>query len=81
MSARNTIFYDFRKRSVPVWVFEGASTIGVLDGVSSRFSTLFLFVLRAICDYKDMSICTSRHLMFVVAVQIIEWLTYYGLRC
>lgn len=40
--------------------FEGALTIGVLDLVSSRFPTLFLFVLRAICDYKDVSIYISR---------------------
>lgn len=50
--------------------FDGAPlTIVVLGVVSSRFSTLFLFVLRAICDYKDMSICASRRYLtlFVVA--------------
>lgn len=63
--------------------FEGASTIAVVYVVSSRLSTLFLFVLRAICDNKDVSICTSRRYLtiFVVAVQLIEWLTHYDRRC
>lgn len=65
MSARNTIFYDFRKRSVLVWYlygfFVGAFTIGVLDGVSSRFSSCFClfygqFAITETCLSGDLDI-------------------------
>lgn len=66
---------------VPVWLFcrrlhnwcFGWGFVSVLK--------LFLFVLRAICDYGDMSIRRSRRYiaLFVarLPVPLIEWLTHY----